>query len=115
MSQLPGYWIPLLQRPLKMKRPPLPLLPPLAQETPPTSGRLTSEIPDEQGTDPPTREMPQLHIWYIAPPDLSPRKKMPGRPTQVTQQAPIPTWGQIKMLCHQARGIASLQGSSASP
>ena len=82
---------------------------------PPTSGRLTSEILDEQGMDPPTRQMSQLHIRDIAPPDPSPHKKMPGPPTQVTQQTPIPTWGQIKMLCHQARGIASLQGSSASP
>ena len=32
-----------------------------------------------------------------------------------TQQASIPTWGQIKMLCHQAQGIASPQGSPASP
>ena len=32
-----------------------------------------------------------------------------------TQQASIPTWGQIKMLCHQAQGIASLQGSPTSP
>ena len=82
---------------------------------PPTSGRLTSAIPDEQGMDLPTRQMSQLHTRDIAPPDPSPHKKMPGRPTQVTQQAPIPAWGQIKMLCHQAWGIASLQGSSASP
>ena len=33
----------------------------------------------------------------------------------VTQQASIPTWGQIKMLCHQAQGIASPKGSPASP
>ena len=115
MSQLPRYRFSLLPWPLKRKRPPLPLLPLPAWEMPPTSGRLTSEILDEQGMDPPTRQMSQLHIRDIAPPDPSPHKKMPGPPTQVTQQTPIPTWGQIKMLCHQARGIASLQGSSASP
>ena len=59
--------------------------------------------------------MSQLHIRDIAPPDPPHRKKMPGRPTQVTQRASIPTWGQIKTLCHQAQGIASLQGSSTSP
>uniref|UniRef100_A0AC11DSY5 Uncharacterized protein n=1 Tax=Ovis aries TaxID=9940 RepID=A0AC11DSY5_SHEEP len=59
--------------------------------------------------------MSQLHIWDIAPPDPPPRKKMPGRPTQATQRASIPTWGQIKTLCHQAQRIASLQGSSTSP
>ena len=31
------------------------------------------------------------------------------------QQVSIPTWGQMKSLCRQAQGIASLQGSSASP
>ena len=41
--------------------------------------------------------------------------KPPGRPAGATQQASIPTWGQIKSLCRQAQGIASLQGSSASP
>ena len=41
--------------------------------------------------------------------------KPPGRPARATQQASIPTWGQMKSLCHQAQGIASLQGSSASP
>ena len=59
--------------------------------------------------------MSQLHIRDIAPPDPSPLKRMPGRPTQVTQKAPIPTWGQIKTVCHQAQGIASLQGSPVSP
>ena len=44
------------------------------------------------------------------PHDLQPR-----HPAQATQQASIPTWGQIKSLCGQAHGIASLQGSSASP
>ena len=41
--------------------------------------------------------------------------KPPGRPARATQQASIPTWGQMKSLCRQAQGIASLQGSSASP
>ncbi|KAB0338590.1 hypothetical protein FD755_025207 [Muntiacus reevesi] len=50
-------------------------------------------------------------------PSQSQKKKWkpPGRPARATQQASIPTWGQIKSLCHQAQGIASLQGSSASP
>ena len=98
MSQLPRYRFSLLPWPLKRKRPPLPLLPLPAWEMPPTSGRLTSEILDEQGMDPPTRQMSQLHIRDIAPPDPPRRKKMPGRPTQVTQRASIPTWGQIKTL-----------------
>ena len=44
------------------------------------------------------------------PHDLQPRHH-----AQATQQASIPTWGQIKSLCRQAHGIVSLQGSSASP
>ena len=59
--------------------------------------------------------MSQLHIQDITPPDPLPHRKMPGRLTQATQHAPIPSWGQIKILCHQAQGIASLQGSPASP
>ena len=59
--------------------------------------------------------MSQLHIQDIAPPDPLPHKRVSGRLTQATQNASIPTWGQIKTLCHQARGIASLQGSPASP
>ena len=39
--------------------------------------------------------------------------KPPGRPARATQQASIPTWGQIKSLCHSTRnsfsaGILSL-------
>uniref|UniRef100_A0A452FVR3 Uncharacterized protein n=1 Tax=Capra hircus TaxID=9925 RepID=A0A452FVR3_CAPHI len=96
MSQPLGYRIPQLPRPPKRKRPPLPLLPLPARETPLTSGQLTLEIPDGQGTDPPT-------------------KKMPAHVTQATQHAPLPTWGQVKALCHQAWRIASSQGSPASP
>ena len=59
--------------------------------------------------------MTQLRIKNIVPPNLLPCRKVPGRPTQATQQASIPTWGQIKTLCHQAQEIASLQGSSTSP
>ena len=59
--------------------------------------------------------MSQLHIQDIAPPDPLPHKRVSGRLTQATRNASIPTWGQIKTLCHQARGIASLQGSPASP
>ena len=59
--------------------------------------------------------MSQPHLQDITPPDPLPHRKMPGRLTGVTQHAPIPTWGQMKILCHQARGIASLQGSPASP
>ena len=81
----------------------------------PTWRQLTSETLDEQGMDPPTKQMSQLHIQDVTPPDPLARKNMPGCPTQATQQAPIPTWGQIKTLCHQAQGIASLQGSPVSP
>ena len=65
--------------------------------------------------DLPTKQMSQLHIQDIAPPEPLPHKRVSGRLTQATQNASIPTWGQIKTLCHQARGIASLQGSPASP
>ncbi|KAB0384060.1 hypothetical protein FD755_005977, partial [Muntiacus reevesi] len=62
---------------------------------------------------------------HPVPPLLRPQKKdtpllLP--PTWKVQQtlkqpaqASIPTWGQIKSLCHQAQRIAFLQGSSASP
>ena len=40
---------------------------------------------------------------------------MPAHVTQATQHAPLPTWGQVKALCHQAWRIASSQGSPASP
>ncbi|KAJ1071652.1 hypothetical protein K5549_001944 [Capra hircus] len=100
MLQLPRHLVPPLS-----KWPPLPPLPLPVREMPLTSGRLTSEIPDEQGVDPPTRQMSQLHIRDI----------VTGRPTYATQQASIPTWGQIKTLCHQEQGIASLQGFSTSP
>lgn len=115
MLQLPRHLVPPLSRPQKRNGPPLPPLPPPAWEMPLASGRLISEIPDKQGEDPPTRQMSQLHIRDIAPPTPLPRRKVPGSPTQATQQASIPTWGQIKTLCHQAQGIASLQGSSTSP
>ena len=47
--------------------------------------------------------------------DQMPHDLQPRHPVWTTQQASIPTWGQIKSLCHQAQRIASLQGSSASP
>ena len=50
-----------------------------------------------------------------AQPPTPRHRRPPGRPARATQQACIPTWGQIKSLCHQIQGIASLQGSSASP
>ena len=115
MSQLPEYQTPLQLQSLKRKKPPLTLLPPLARNVLLTPGQLTSEIPDEQGWEPQTRQMSQLHIWDIAPPNSLPRRRPPGRPVQSTQLASVPTWGQIKGLCHQAQGIVSLQGSSVSP
>ena len=65
--------------------------------------------------DPPTKQMSQLHIQDIAPPDPLLHKRVSSRLTQATRNASIPTWGQIKTLCPQAREIASLQGSPASP
>ena len=50
----------------------------------------------------------------LLPPILCLTKRVSGRLTQVTWNAPIPTWGQIKTLCHQARGMTSLQGSPTS-
>ena len=82
---------------------------------PPTLRQLTSETSEEQGTDLPTEQMSQLYIRGTTPPDSLRRRNIPGRLTQVTRNAPIPTWGQIKTLCHQARGMTSLQGSPASP
>ena len=76
---------------------------------------MTPEIPDEQEGEPPTRQMSQLRIKDIGPPNSLPYRRPPGRPAHATQQAPIPTWGQIKVLCHQAQGIASPQDSPASP
>ena len=115
MSQLPEYQTPLQLQSLKRKKPPLTLLPPLARNVLLTPGQLTSEILDEQGTEPPTRQMSQLHIRDIASPNSLPRRRPPGCPAQSTQLASVSTWGQIKALCHQAQGIVSLQGSSVSP
>ena len=115
MSQLPRHLVPPLPRPQKRKGPPLPPLPPPTQEAQLVSRRMTPEIPDEQEEEPPTRQMSQLCIRDIVLPNSLPRRKSPGCPTRATQQASIPTWGQIKTLCHQAQGIASLQGSPVSP
>ena len=107
--------VPPLPRPQKRKGPPLPPLPPPLQEVQLTSRQMTPEIPDEQEEEPPTRQMSQLHIKDIVPPNSLPHRRPPGRPAHATQQASIPTWGQIKTLCHQAHMIASPQGSSTSP
>ena len=115
MSQPLGYRTPRLPRPRKRKGPPLPPLPPPARETPPTSRQLTSGTSDEQGMDPPTKQMSQLHIRDTTPPDSLRHRNIPGHLTQATRNAPIPTWGQIKTLCHQAWGMTSSQGSPASP
>ena len=69
----------------------------------------------EQEVDPPTRQMSQLRIKVIVSPTPLCCGKSPECPTQATQQTSIPTWGQIKTLCHQAQGIASPQDSSTSP
>ena len=98
MSQPLGYRIPRLLRPWKRKGPPLPPLPPPIRETPRTSRQLTSGTSDEQGTDPPTKQMSQLHIRDTTPPDSLCRRNIPGHLTQATWNAPIPTWGQIKTL-----------------
>ena len=115
MSQLPEYQTPLQLQSLKRKKPPLTLLPPLARNVLLTPGQLTSEILDEQGTEPPTRQMSQLQIQDIAPPNPLPCRRPPGCWAQSTQLASTPTWGQIKSLCHQAQKKVSLQGSSVSP
>ena len=57
---------------------------------------------DEQETDLPTKQVSQLHIRDTTPPDSLRRTNIPGHLTQATRNAPIPTWGQIKTLCHQA-------------
>lgn len=85
------------------------------QGIPLTSRQLTPEILDEQEAEPPTRQMSQLCIRDTTPPNPLSHRKSSGRRTQATQQASLPTWGQIKALCYQAQGIASLQGSSTSP
>ena len=114
MSQLPRHLVPPLPQPQKRKGPPLPPLLPPIWEAQLISRQMTPEIPDEQEVEPPTRQMSQLHIKDIVPPNSLPCRKSPGCPMWVTQQASIPTWGQIKMLCHQAQGIASAQGSPTS-
>ena len=76
---------------------------------------MTQDVPDEQEEEPPTRQMSQLRIRDTIPPNSLPHRKSLGCPTQATQQASIPNWGQIKTLCHQAQGIASPQDSSTSP
>ena len=115
MSQPPRHPVPPLPGPQKRKAPPLPPLPPPIWEVQLTSRQLTSEIPDKQEVDPPTKQMLQLRIKDIVPPTSLRHRKSPGCPTWATQQASIPTWGQIKTLCHQAQGIASPRGSSTSP
>ena len=115
MSQPLGYRTPWLPRPCKRKGPPLPPLPLPTWETLPTSRQMTSGTSDEQGMDPPTKQMSHLHVWDTTLPDSLCRRNIPGLLTQATQNAPIPIWGQIKTLCHQARGMTSLQGSPASP
>ena len=115
MSQPLGYRTTRLPQPRKRKGPPLPPLPQPAWETLPTSRQLTSGTLNEQGTDPPTKQMSQLHIWDTTPPDSLRCRNIPGRQAQVTRNAPIPTCEQIKTLYHQARGMTSLQGSPNSP
>ena len=61
--------VPPLPRPQKRKGPPLPPLPPPLQEVQLTSRQMTPEIPDEQEEEPPTRQMSQLHIKDIVPPN----------------------------------------------
>ena len=115
MSQPPRHLVPPLPRPQKRKGPPLPPLPPPIREVQLTSRQMTPEIPDEQEDEPPTRQMSQLRIKVIVSPTPLCCGKSPECPTQATQQTSIPTWGQIKTLCHQAQGIASPQDSSTSP
>uniref|UniRef100_A0AC11DMT9 Uncharacterized protein n=1 Tax=Ovis aries TaxID=9940 RepID=A0AC11DMT9_SHEEP len=115
MSQPPRHLVPSLPRPQKRKGPPLHPLPLPIWDVPLFLRRLTPESPDEQEEDPSTRQMTQLHIRDTAPSSPLPRRRPPGCPARATQQASIPTWGQIKMLCHQAQGVASVQGTSDSP
>ena len=115
MSQPPRHPVPSMPRPRKSKGPPLNPLPLPIWDVPLFLRRLTPESPDEQEEDPSTRQMTRLRIRDIAPSSSLPHRRPPGRPVQATQQASIPTWGQIKMLYHQAQGIASVQGSSNSP
>ncbi|KAB0339154.1 hypothetical protein FD755_025043 [Muntiacus reevesi] len=116
MSQSPRPPVPSQPQPQKRKSTPLPSPRPLTREVQQTRKRPATEIPEEPTADPPTKQMSRLSIKDGAqPPTPSRRRRPPGRPARTTQQASIPTWGQIKSLCHQAQGIASLQGSSASP
>ena len=48
-------------------------------------------------------------------PPTSSGQRPPRRPAHSTQWASLPTWGQVKTLCHQAQEMASLQGSLSSP
>ena len=115
MSQSPRHPVPPLLQPQKRKGTPLSLPPPPTWKVQQTLRQPAAEIPDEQMVEPPIKQMSGLYIKDHDPPIPLRRRKPPGRPARATQQASIPTWGQIKSLCHQAQGIASLQGSSASP
>ncbi|KAB0338612.1 hypothetical protein FD754_024453 [Muntiacus muntjak] len=114
MSESPRPLVPSQPQSQKRKSTPPPSPRPLTREVQQTQKRPATEIPEEPTADPPTK--PWLCMKDGAqPPTPSRRRRPPGRPARTTQQASIPTWGQIKSLCHQAQGIASLQGSSASP
>lgn len=65
----------------------IPPLPPPVWEVPLTSVQLTSETPDEQRMDPPTRQMSQLCRKDIVPPNPLPYRRPPGHPAQATQLA----------------------------
>ncbi|XP_025128657.2 uncharacterized protein LOC112581251 [Bubalus bubalis] len=114
MSQPPRHLVLPLLRPQKRKGPPLPPLPLPTWEAQLILRRMTQDVPDEQEEEPPTRQMSQLRIRDTIPPNSLPHRKSLGCPTQATQQASIPNWGQIKTLCHQEQGIASPQVSPAS-
>lgn len=111
----PRHLVPPLLRPQKRKGTPLPLPSPPTWEVQQTLRQPAVEIPEEQMVEPPTKQMSRLCIKDHDPPIPLHHRKPPGRPVRATQQASITMWGQIKSLCHQAQGIASLQGSSASP
>ncbi|KAB0359752.1 hypothetical protein FD754_003908 [Muntiacus muntjak] len=116
MAKSPRPPVPSQPQPQKRKSTPLPSPRPLTREVQQTPKRPATEIPEELTADPPTKQMSWLCMKDGAqPPTPSRRRRPPGRPARATQQASIPTWGQIKSLCHQAQRIASLQGSSASP
>ena len=86
--------------------------PPPAWKLQRNQAQTTPETPDEYQHEPSTKQMSRLSLRDHAQSIRVPSRK---RPTWPTQQAALPTWGQIMNVCHQAQDIAVLQGYPPTP